>query len=365
MNNLSELRNPSKKSRKFLFLYFELAGYTVACIERLAADYNAEIHLVKYPVNPVAPFVFQFPPQVKTYERNEMNNEQLVSLCKTISPDAVYVCGWSDKGYIAAAKSFGKKIPVILTLDNPWLGNLKQRIAALAGPLYLKRIFTHCWVPGEPNAKYARKLGFGNGNLFTGLYSADTGLFHGYYNAFRQEKENKFPHRFIFAGRYTELKGVLELWQAFESLGDEERADWELWCIGKGELEQYLPAHPAIKNCGFIQPTGLAPILQKTGVFILPAHYEHWGVVVHEFAAAGFPLICSTKTSAATTFLKEGENGFFTIPKDKKSIRETLLRTIRMSDEELRAMSKRSIELSDTITPGTWAETLWKIADKN
>ena len=321
--------------------------------------------MVKYPVNPVAPFVFQFSPGIKTYERKDLNNEQLIELCKTIDPDAVYVCGWSDQGYMAAAKSFRKKIPVILTLDNPWRGTFRQYLAALAGPFYLKPVFTHCWVPGEPNARYARKLGFSNGTLFTGLYSADTGLFHGYYNAFRQEKELKFPHRFIFAGRYTELKGILELWQAFLSLSDEERKDWELWCLGKGELEEYLPDHPAIKNCGFIQPSGLAPVLQKTGVFILPAHYEHWGVVVHEFAAAGFPLICSSKTSAATAFLKEGENGYFTVPEDELSIRSILIKVINKSDAELQNMSRRSIELSDTITPGTWAATLWKIAELN
>jgi glycosyltransferase involved in cell wall biosynthesis len=361
MKNRLEKQSLPEQSRKFLFLYFELAGYTVACIEQLATLYNAEIHVVKYPVNPVAPFRFTFSEGIKTYERNDYSTEELIALCQKINPDTVYVCGWSDKGYTAAAKSFRKKIPVILTLDNPWLGNLKQYIARIAGPLFLKRIFTHCWVPGEPNAKYARKLGFKNDHLKQGLYSADTRLFHGYYHSFREEKEQKFPHRFIFAGRYTLLKGVTELWNAFNSLSETERGDWELWCMGKGELESQFPEQPHIKNCGFIQPADLAPVLRQTGVFILPAHYEHWGVVVHEFAAAGFPLICSTTTSAATTFLKEGENGFFTLPKKQDSIRDVLIRTIQLSDKQLLTMSRKSVELADTITPTTWANTLWRI----
>lgn len=352
---------PQEKQKKILFLYFELAGYTVACLQQLVDLHPAEIHLVRYPVNPVAPFRFTLPGNVKVYERNDYDNAGLVKLCSDINPDIVYVCGWSDKGYLEAARSINKKVPVVLTLDNPWLGTIKQYLASLAGPIYLSKIFTHCWVPGEPNAKYARKLGFKNGKLKQGLYSADTDLFHKYYQSTVQQKEKKFPHRFIFAGRYTKLKGIVELWQAFNSLTSDERRDWELWCIGKSEAGIEFPDSPYIKDCGFIQPDDLAPVLSQTGVFILPAHYEHWGVVVHEYAAAGFPLICSTATSAATAFLKEGENGFFTQPGNMQSIRDTLIRTIKLSDDELIRMSRKSVVLSDTITPVTWANTLWRL----
>lgn len=350
-----------EKSRKILFLYFELAGYTVACINRLAELHPAEIHVVRYPVNPVAPFNFTFRTGINTYERSGYTTEALIDLCHSINPDTIYVCGWSDKGYTAVAKSFHKKIPVILTLDNPWLGTFKQYLASIAGPFFLKKIFTHCWVPGAPNALYAKKLGFRNHELFQGLYSADTGLFHGYYNSFRQEKENAFPHRFIFVGRYTLLKGVLELWEAFSSLTAAERGDWELWCVGKGELEHAMPEIPSIKNCGFIQPEALAPVLQNTGVFVLPAHYEHWGVVVHEYAAAGFPIISTATTSAASAFLREGENGYYATAKNTASLKEVLLKVIRSSDKDLIRMGKKSREISDTITPTTWANTLWNI----
>lgn len=358
------MQSSTKKRTKYLFLYLELAGYVAACLEELASDPSAEVHLVRYPVNPVAPFRFSFGDNLRVYERKEMSEVELIRLYDQIDPDVLFVCGWADKGYVKVAKHAKKKIPVILAFDNPWLGTLKQHIATVAGPLYLHRIFTHCWVPGEPNARYARKLGFGE-KLFTGMYSADTSLFKSYYDMYRSEKEVAFPHRFIFVGRYTLLKGVRELWQAFTSLSTSEMRDWELWCLGKGELEHELPDHPRIKNFGFVQPSALADYLRKTGVFLLPAHYEHWGVVVHEFAAAGFPLICSKMTSAATTFLHENENGFFTEPKSTASVRDTLLRTINMSDEKLIAMGRRSVELSEQISPSTWAGVLRKIANNN
>ena len=354
------MKSPQPR-KKALFLYFELAGYFMACLDQLAAEFEVDIHLVRYPVTSVAPFQFSFNKNTTVYERNDYDANGLIQLVTAIQPDFVFVCGWADKGYLAVAKSLQKKIPVVMSLDNPWHGTLKQYAATLLGPAYLQKLFTHCWVPGEPNAVYARKLGFKNERLLTGMYSADTPLFHSYEAATREKKAGKFPHRFLFVGRLTVLKGIRELWQAFTALQDNERKDWELWCIGKGELESEFPVHPAIKNIGFVQPDQLAPYLENCGVFILPTHYEHWGVVVHEFAAAGFPLICSTKTSAATAFLKEEWNGYYTQPRDVASIKNALLKIIHHSDVELRTMGQRSKTLSDSITPHTWAQTVWNL----
>lgn len=359
------MNNRSVKRKKILILYFELAGYVLACIERLAEKHDVSVTLVRYPVNPVAPFQIMISDRIHVVERKGMADGELVALARDLNPDLVFVCGWSDKGYMAVAKDINKKIPVILAFDNPWLGTIKQKMASLAGPLYLKKLFTHCWVPGEPNAVYARKLGFNGDKLLTGMYSADVELFRNYYQKFRDRKKQHFPHRFIYVGRYTKLKGILELWNAFTSLSKEESKDWELWCLGKGEEKDKFPDDPRIKDCGFIQPAELESYIGQTGVFILPTHYEHWGVVVHEFAAAGFPMVCSTKTSAATAFLKENENGYFTIPQDQESIRKVLLKIIALPDDKLTAMGNRSTELADTITPDTWADTLWNLSNLN
>ncbi|MCY7394594.1 MAG: hypothetical protein LH468_00350, partial [Nocardioides sp.] len=54
-----------------------------------------------------------------------------------------------DKDYVAVSKHF-KKIPVILTFDNPWRATFKQYIASIIGPLYLPKIFrNNCTPSGE------------------------------------------------------------------------------------------------------------------------------------------------------------------------------------------------------------------------
>ena len=349
------------RKKKILFLYFELAGYTVACMKHLADHFNAEVHVVNYPVNSVAPFEFSFGENITTYNRRTFTNEALIKLTDSINPDLIYVCGWADKGYLAVCKNIKKRIPVVMTLDNIWKGTIKQRIATFIAPFYLLKLFTHCWVPGQPNADYAKRLGFKDHQILQGLYCADVDLYNRYYEVSRAEKENKFPHRFVFVGRYTELKGTQELWNVFSNLSEEERKGWELYCLGKGHLEENFPDKPFIKNIGFVQPDQLSTIIQQTGVFILPTHYEHWGVVVQEYALAGYPLICSTTTSAATAYLSENENGFFCEPQNESSLKEALLKIINSDDATLIAMMKKSHAKGNINTPQKWAETLLQL----
>jgi len=351
----------NQRRRKALFLYFELAAYFTACLKQLAADCDVEIHLVRYPVSGVAPFRFDIDRDVTLYERNSMDRKSLIALCDKLEPDFVFICGWADRDYLAVARHLKKRIPVVMSLDNPWRGTLKQYLASITGPLLLPGIFTHCWVPGEPNARYARKLGFKAERLLAGLYSADTDLFSSFERTARPLKEKKFPHRFLFVGRLTALKGIRELLAAFVSLREEERGDWELWCIGKGELEHEFPVHPAIRKIGFVQPEDMSPYIRDCGVFILPTHYEHWGVVVHEFATAGFPLICSSTTSAASAFLRDGYNGFITQPGDTASIKEAMLKIIRLNDGGLMEMGRNSTELAAQISPRTWSATVQQL----
>jgi glycosyltransferase involved in cell wall biosynthesis len=79
--------------------------------------------------------------------------------------------------------------------------------------------------------------------------------------------------------------------------------------------------------------------------------------VVHEHAAAGFPLICSTTTCAAEQFLEDGRNGFLHAPKSIESLTAVFEKLLDTSDEELLAMGDHSAKLAGRITPVTWSKT--------
>jgi len=342
----------------FVFLYTEIAEYFLACCNRLAE--HGEVHVIRWPVNKEAPFRFEANPAVRLYSKQDYSLPQLQQLVASLKPDVLVCSGWIDKDYLKISKAYFNKIPTVMTCDTHWTGSLKQRLATLLSRFTLLRIFSHAWVPGGIQQTYALKLGFRAGRIHTGFYSCDLGFFNRVYESQKAQKEMHFPKRFLYVGRYYDFKGIRELWQAFIELQQEQPNDWELWCLGAGDLE---PAqHPKIRHFGFVQPRDLGNYTSQTGIFILPSRFEPWGVVVHEFAASGFPLLLSEPVGARDAFLKEGANGFVFRAGDANSIREQLKRTIALSEERLLEMGAQSHALAQAISPDSWVKTLLAIS---
>jgi glycosyltransferase involved in cell wall biosynthesis len=82
---------------------------------------------------------------------------------------------------------------------------------------------------------------------------------------------------------------------------------------------------------------------------------------VQEYALAGYPLVCSTTTSAATSFLTANENGFYCEPQNEASLKEAILKIINSDDDTLIAMMHKSHVKGNSNTPQKWSETLLKL----
>jgi glycosyltransferase involved in cell wall biosynthesis len=344
---------------KILFLYTELAQYFISCINELIVKAECEVYIVRKSVNKEAPFEFSFPGKIKIYDRNKFDDQKLRSLLNDLSPDLIFCSGWTDKAYLDVCRLYKRKIPVLLGFDNKWKGSFRQRIGILFNPVAIHKYFSHCWVPGFPQLKFAEKLGFKKDKILTGFYSCDYEAFNKYYLKFKELKRAEFPHRFIYVGRYYEFKGLKELWAAFAELKNEEPNNWELWCLGTGDMDPII--HPSIKHFGFVQPKDMERIISETGVFVLPSTFEPWGVAVHEFAAAGFPLICSNEVGAASMFLKNKINGFSFQAGNKAGLKKALSSMIMLKDDQLYAMGEESSTLAKQITPEKWADTLLSV----
>src|SRR3989338_4909118 len=293
--------------KKILILYTEPPTYFLACVRKFTELFQAEVHIVEWSVNRrEAPYEALPISNVFYYERVDYSVRKLLTLSKSISPDLVFCGGWKDRGYLSICRYFYDKIPVILAMDHKWFGTVKQRLTALLARFYSRKIFSHIWIPGDIQYEYARHLGFREGQILKGLYSADFDLFRQSYQPWNGKNHRVFPKRFFFSGRYLAAKGLRELWYAFLELEADVPNSWELWCIGTGPLNEEFPAHSRIKSFGFVGPAKAANLMKDAGVFVLPSHGDTWSVSVHECAAAGMPLICSDQVGAATIFLKEG-----------------------------------------------------------
>jgi glycosyltransferase involved in cell wall biosynthesis len=344
--------------RNVLFLYTELAGYTINSMKNaMIFNSNLQIHVVRWKSSSEAPFQFDFG-DLKLYQRSDFDLDKLTSLVVKENIQTIIISGWVDKEYVKLCRLFNHKIPTVLIVDNQWDGSLKQRIAQVLSSWLIKRNFSHAWVPGDKQFELVKRLGIKAKSIKKGFYVADTKLFTDYYEKFKSSKEDKYPKRFIYVGRYVKHKGIFDLWNAFVKLHEENDTDWELWCVGTGEEYENKLSHPKIKHFGFLQPNEFSSVIENTGVYILSSHFEPWGVSVQEFAAAGYPMLLSNQIGSSERFLVENENGYSFESNDVDGLVTVMKKMISLSEKELLKMQLKSIKLSSLITVKEWSNSL-------
>jgi len=313
------------------------------------------MQLIHWPINPEAPFKFDLSFIDEVYSRDKLDDAQLKQQVLDFAPDLVLCSGWMDKTYMKICKQHVGRVPVVLSMDNHWTGSIKQHIATLIAPFKLLNTFNRAFVPGEAQKDYALRLGFKEEHIQTGFYSADTTKFQSVFETTHAQKKNNFPKRFLYLGRYVEHKGIFDLWDAFQKFKT-SYPDWELWCVGTGDQFENRVETEGIKHFGFIQPSEMLPILQETGVYILPSHFEPWGVSVHEMAVAGFPMLLSDKIGSREAFLDGNGREFESSNVD--SLLEAMQWIAKQEVTELNRMAERSNELGLKNTPEVWAGKL-------
>jgi glycosyltransferase involved in cell wall biosynthesis len=361
-NCLVDSETACKKIR-ILYLYAEVMGYTMATI-RMLLERGIEVHVVHWDHKKLTPYQVPEWVNLHLYKRSRMTVEAIHNLIDSLMPAITVVSGWQDKEYMAAAKRQRARGGIVVTgFDDQWHGTLRQKLAAILGKLgYFLRFYSHAWVSGAYQFEYARRLGYGKQQIIHDLYSADLNLFHEAYRNYFEQKRQSYPHRFLFVGRFEPVKGLDTLLRAWKILGD-KKGDWDLHLIGNGSLRTTLESTEGVIVKDFMPPGRLMQEVGQGGCFLLPSCGEPWGVVVHEFAAAGMPLILSDVVGAASTFLISGLNGYSFKPNNAQDLANQMAQITESTDNQLTAMAEHSYCLSQRITPETSAANLLSIID--
>ena len=79
---------------------------------------------------------------------------------------------------------------------------------------------------------------------------------------------------------------------------------------------------------------------------------------MHEYAAAGFPIICSDEVGARTTFVENNLNGYIYASGNRNALKTALTAIVNSSEEKLNKMSAESLKKASLITPDLWAKQL-------
>lgn len=338
-----------------LYLYAELMSYQTAIFMEYVNFYGAKVHTVHWDQGKLTPYKPPIIEGVTYYRRSHYSGRELEELVEKINPDIVYVTAWQDKGYLAVVRMLRKKgIPVVAGFDDQWTGSTKQYIASLLGPYVLKRYFSHAWVAGPYQYEYVRRLGFSNKDIIFNLLSGDTSLFSKG-TRYLQEKLSNYPKTFLCVGNFRPIKGTDILVKAFKLYRKDYGGKWDLICIGNGESRKLLENIPRIRILDFLEQSELVKITRESGVFILPSRLDQWGVVVHEFASAGLPLLLSKNVGARTTFLIDNFNGRSFESGSPDALAQGMHILSNKNVAELIVMGENSHTLSQVISPATVA----------
>lgn len=351
-------------SKNIVYLYSEVMPYVITVMKAVRDNFNAEIHCINWDENKKTPFIPADADRIHFYKRSSFNREKLFEFIEGRKPGMLFVSGRMDKLYLEAVVHFkAKGIPVISACDNQWQGTLKNKIAALFGKQLYRKYFDYLWIPGKRQFEFGKRIGYANRNLIEGLYCADVDIYKEIYSQ-KRNAAIAYPRTIAFVGRFAAVKGIDLLVNAFKGAKAEVNTSWKLVLVGTGDNEFSFTENDNIIVKGFMSTEELAQNSKEWGIFCLPSFHEPWGVVVHEFAAAGLPLICSDSVGAADAFVIDGYNGYIFKNGNTASLKQKLVTMMQKTDAELWEMADRSTGMADVITPVKSAHNFISVLSK-
>jgi glycosyltransferase involved in cell wall biosynthesis len=145
--------------------------------------------------------------------------------------------------------------------------------------------------------------------------------------------------KFIFVGRVTESKGILDVIKAIERIRNEHEQDIRLVVAGGGTIEEEGLLRKTIHECGvtdYVSWLGNVTELEKlrecyisADAFVFPTYYpEGFPRVLYEAMMFSLPII-TTDLPATHGFLSSERNCLICKPKDLRDLTTCMLRFIR------------------------------------
>jgi glycosyltransferase involved in cell wall biosynthesis len=346
-------------------VWTELSGYLAACLRALEERHDVDLAVVSdlgnRPESTRRAYddsLFDWIPRFRRV-RNPDAGVRFAEIGEVVFPHRPHLLLMSfqwryPEFYRLASRARKMGIACVGAMDNNWNGGPRQRLMAGVVRAFHPLRFDAVWVPGERTAQYARRLFGPRTPLWRGVYCADASLFRAPDDGERAAR----PRTFLYTGRFVPEKGLGDLLEAYARYRGRVAEPWDLLCVGDGPLRPSLENREGIRITGFRQPAQVAELMRReASAFVLPSRFEPWGVVVHEAALSGLPVVCSDAVGASVELVQDGYDGFVYPAGDVEALAGALERAAS-ADVDLRAMGRNAASLAQRYTPDLWARTL-------
>jgi glycosyltransferase involved in cell wall biosynthesis len=284
--------------------------------------------------------------------------DEILSFILEYQPDVIVFPGWMDQYRSLVDHKALKSVAKVIAIDHDWRGGVKQNLTRHLRKRYVRQ-FDAALVPGERGYQYTKRHGMDPHRIFTLMNSYDAASFDPV-AAERPRDGNHWPRRFIFVGRYIEVKNIPFMVEAFRRYRLRVEEPWELVCYGRGPEGRLLAGEPGIRDEGFCDPRDLPAAMRQAGALILPSTSETWGVVAVEALATGMPVLLSRACGAAGELIKPYHNGFTFEPDDPNGLADALV-WLTGNTERVAGWVDHASHTACAYRPELWAENLLKV----
>lgn len=297
-----------------------------------------------------------------------LNDKQLT--VSVIRPDLIAIHEYSWFMLMLALYARLSGIPCIVftelgrTMPRGYIG-LLTRLCHTFGAW-----FTTAQIANTPAAR--NPFGAPNRPVFYLPYAVDTTEF----TEKTSSSLTKEP-RILVVGQYIPRKGVDLLLKALKRIITSTDLKFRLRLVGNQDdawIKREVKASGLgafVEIIGIRQGADLVREYHEADIFALPSRFETYGVVVHEAASCGLPLLVSRHAGAAEVLVRDGENGWIVDPRDSAGFANRLISLLK-SPELRSAMGKKSREIAErmcinrqAVTLAEWIKKLIESADSN
>lgn len=170
----------------------------------------------------------------------------------------------------------------------------------------------------------------------------------------RTPLQNKQKVKVLTCANYKKSKNIEKVLTAVNGLDS-----FELTVIGEGtDTKRLRKLNPDAIFKGFLPHEKVLENMRNSDIFILPSKGETFGMVYLEAMASGCITVC-TKDDGIDGIIKNGENGFTTLPISKE-IRKLLENIKNMDDDSLKLLAYNSFKTISSYTEKMCAQDYLK-----
>lgn len=286
--------------------------------------------------------------------------DELVDRLRTFAPDVVLMHSWHHKPYRAAIKSVPSTTLRVLWMDNVWRNVPKQWVGRAVAPVWVQPLFDAVMVPSDRTEFFASRLGFTESAMIRGSLSADTTLFG---SPPREGADLIARRTFLACLRLVHHKGADVLADAYRRYRDTVDNPWDLAIAGLGPMADHVEGLAGVRMLGFQQPAELAQVMRESSCLVVPSRIDPYGVIVHEGAVSGLPVLATAQTGAGPAYVQDGQNGWLVESGDAGALAAAMARVSALPAERLGEMSRISVALGSRTSSEGWARHLHEQLD--